>query len=408
MARLDGQRRAPFFDSALYTEATRETYARKRRRFLRAASEAEIIALDAPRDWVMSFFMREAMRSLTSARKQIPAVAEYFRANGRADDFPYDEVLDLLRETSALAADPVGARFEAGNVPRPQRHRARAFAGNLMKQTRKVYAAMAQLWEVYARRYHIDPLHPTWQQLRGFLSVYARTHRYRSVCNLCSALSNYFRAARVPDGTRDEHIRDLLAVLAREDATTTKYRALYSEDLASMVRTLGTAVLDVRDRCVLLLTYYGTFFATDLGQLDRNVTLRDDGVDVLLGGQTIFVGGVDDPDLDVRKWMPLLLDALPKEPGPLFCGMNCRGDWKQTPLTPQALCKLVRRAERRANINVAHPTLALRRGFAIRVGRVVGRLQTAVHMRLKKVTSLDQHLGPMRARKSRTMASLGV
>lgn len=393
MLRLDGKRRAPFFDDAHYTQSTRETHERRSRRYQRAARDAGLQPLEADTEWITAYFLREATtRSIVDARRQLPAVAYYFRVNGCGDVFPYDEIVDLLRETPMLANDPLGATLAATRVPWNHRRRARAFADKAMKDTRHRYGVYAQGWEIYARRYGIDPLLPRWQQFRGYLTVYARTHRYRSVSNLCSALSNYFRAASVDDLTRHEQIRELLTLLASEDAATSTYHPLYSEDARAMVACLGNAPMDVRDRNVILLNYYGTFLATDLRDLDTKVEFKDDGIVVNLNGREIFIGGVDDPELDVRIWMRRWLNLLPHGPGPLFPAMVSRGAWSEVPLTEVALRGIVRRAARLANISAPHPTLALRKGFAIRVNRVIGPIQTASHMRLKKTSSLQHHV----------------
>jgi hypothetical protein len=402
MPRFDGLRRAAFFDDASYTECTLETYDERTRRYKRAAADAGIESpLEAPSEWIVGFFANQAFCSVTQARRQLPAVAHYFRVNGRADAFPYDAISDLLRETSDLAADPLGAHLSSVRVPSRQRRRARAFTNEAMKETRALYARMAQGWEIYGRRYSIDPLHATPQQFRGFLSVYARTHRYRSLSNLCSALSNYFRAAHVDDLTRNDQVRELLVVVARQDAESTQYRPLYAEDLWAMVCSLGEAPLDVRDRSILLLNYYGTFFGGDLCRIDTDVVVQDDGIVLKFEGRSIFIGGVNDPNLDVRAWMIRWLDILPKGRGPLFPAATARGDWMQVPMAEATICSIVRKAARRANISVPYPTLALRKGYAIRVNRVHGPIQTAAQMRLKRTCSLEAHVGLDKSVRSR-------
>jgi hypothetical protein len=408
MLRLDGRRRAPFFDDTRYTQYTIETYDRRARPYERGAHEAGLEPLEASGDWILGFFMRQAVTSIREARKMLPAVAHYFRAHGRGDGFPYDAVLDLLRETSAHAQDPVMGTLSAIPLARHTKRRARAFAGKSMLRTRERYGQYASGWEVYARKYDFDPQHAADAQFRGFLWLYARTHRYRSVSNLCSALSHYFRSAQVDDLTRHEEIRDYLAALAREDAETTRYRPLFAEDLRAMLSALGTAPLDVRDRNVLLLNYYGALFGADMHELDTQVAFRDDGVIVTIDGQDVFIGAVDDPELDIRIWMRRWLDILPAAPGPLFPALTERGEWAAVPLSTNQLCKIVKRAARRANITVPHPTLALRKGFAIRVHRVVGPVQTAKHMRMKKTTSLEAHVRLDRQGKRTRAARIGA
>jgi hypothetical protein len=392
MSRLDGRRRAPFFEERLYTEQTIESYTSVRRRYERAAVAQGLVPTAAPREWIVDYFTREALRSLSAARKQLPAVWHVFRLSGCGEAFPYDEIADLLHEMSYEAKDPIGVRLEA-DLPKRARLRARAFVGERLPTTRAEHARHAQMWEVYARRYRWDPKHASITQFEGFVATFARNHRYRTVSNLCSSLRNYFIASDVEDLTSSEKVRSLLVAIEREDARTNDYRALFTEDLRTMVLPLDLRPLDVRDRVICLFNHFGPLFCTELSEIDTNVRFPPDQPDrifVRVAGRWVQIGGVDDPELDVRIWVRRLLDIVPA--GPLFPGRGPRGDWQPVPLTSQQIAKIIRTTAQRAGIPARLPSLALRKGFAIRASRHAGPAQTARQMGLKRTSSLEAHV----------------
>jgi hypothetical protein len=392
MQRLDGRRRAPFFDERFYTEQTIASYASVRRRYERAAVAEGLIPNGAPKKWILGYFGREAVRSLSSARKQLPAVAHLFRLSGCGEAFPYDEIAELLSNVSREAEDPIGVRLGA-DLPKRAWRRACAFIGERLATTRAAQARHAQMWEVYARRYRWDPKHASVAQFEGFVAMYARGRRYRTVSNLCSSLSTYFWASKVEDLTRSEKVRSLLVTIEREDARTNNYRPLFTEDLRTMVLPLDLRPLDVRDRVICLFNHFGPLFCTELSGLDTNLRFPPDQPDrifVSVAGRTVQIGGVDDPELDVRIWVRRLLEIVPA--GPLFPARDPRGDWLPVPLTSQQIAKIIRTTAQRAGITARLPSLALRKGFAIRASRHVGPAQTARQMGLKRTSSLEAHV----------------
>lgn len=392
MSRLDGRRRAPFFDERFYTEQTIDSYASVRRPYERAAVAEKLVPTGAPREWIVDYFTHEALRSIGAARKQLPAVWHLFRLSGCGQAFPYDEIADLLFNVSCEAEDPIGIRLEA-DLPKRARRRARAFVGQRLATTRAAHARHAQMWEVYARRYRWNPKRASVAQFEGFVATYARDRRYRTVSNLCSSLSNYFMASGVEDLTRTEKIRSLLVTIEREDARTNDYRALFTEDLRTMVLPLDLRPLDIRDRVICLFNHFGPLFCTEISEIDTNVRFPPDQPDrifVKVAGRWVQIGGVDDPELDVRIWVRRLLEIVPA--GPLFPPLGPRGGWLPVPLTPHRIAKIIRTTAHRAGITARLPSLALRKGFAIRASRHVGPAQTAWQMGLKKTSSLEAHV----------------
>lgn len=388
MARSDGRRRAAPYNIAHYADQTRRRYAREQRYYLDDAARAGVTDPDhPPLEWLRAYAQELVQISAHYAQKRFNGISYHFRLGGAPDqtrDESIQAVLSAPQQQSAI--DRVDKRaFPASR--RAAYFAERAVGSRRNDQRRSVIA----FWEAYAADHRFEPLYPPLHHVAAVLANYGVDHRYHTVRNFASALSGYFIRHGVDDATRSQEVCECLQGIRRTQPPEPA-EPLFAEDLRRMVLPLGSAPLDIRDRFLAIVCAYGPLPPRVIRAIRlSDVRLDADGIVLVYEGRDWFIGGVDDPELDVRLWFRRWLALFPERSGPLFCGM-LRGAWKRSPLSEQRISYIIRNLAAKAGVSTARTRQGLQKGFAIRATRKAGGIVTAAQMHYKSLRSLERHV----------------
>ena len=225
-----------------------------------------------------------------------------------------------------------------------------------------------------------QPLPTSSRLIAAYLSDHAQRLAPSTLAHRVAALSFAHRLINAPDPTQDAQVRAVLRGIHRHQAQHHGWQKqqmppLKLEELYTMVQGCGHDQRALRDRCYLLLGFFGAFRQAELSAL-RLVQLQwvDAGLLIHMGPtktdplneQRIakaFVEGPPElcPVAALRAW----LGASQIREGHLFRGIDRNHTLRHTPLTHPSANRIIKERARAAGI--AHwaqlSTHSLRAGF---------------------------------------------
>lgn len=226
------------------------------------------------------------------------------------------------------------------------------------KATLKAYAADWKVWAAWCEAEGQTPFPATPEALAAFLvrqskgeggKKYATLRRYRGTLSRAHTL-----AGIKPNPAHDDLVKMTMAGIRRRKGTTQEQKApLTRELLAQLVGAVkGDDLRAKRDRALLLLGFAGAFRASELvsltlADLDWShkggllVHLRKSKTDQEGHGKVKPIAFVDGPlcaARAVRAWT----EALGRDSGALFVGIDQWGNPRSNALHPETVTDLVR------------------------------------------------------------------
>jgi integrase len=379
--------RAPAYDFEKYAASTVATYNTAVRRYLKACVAQGQDPLQPEPAWFFEWFARLASQSLSIARRTAEGVRYHCAKRLKPSLINHPRMHEILHfSRAAVAPLPLGQEIIAAD------HASRFFAAQAYHpKVVAAYGRLARLWVTHATERGISPTAPRVEDVAAFLASFALDRAGSTVRNTRSALSHYFRQSGVKDMARHRDIDILLDGIMRARPARTP-PPLFLEDLRAILQTFGRAPLDIRDRCILLSISLGAFTGPHLRKLDRaHVSIGEDGIRLatsLPRRPVVFIGGSDEPEIDVRVWFTRWLDIIGIESGPLFPAKAVRGGYGEMALSEVAIKQVCRRACKAAGIVYQRLAASLRRGFLIRASRNVVPSAVVHFAGLKSLDSL--------------------
>lgn len=359
----------------------------------RRDARADNVDPDRPSlEWLDRYLFLKTQTSLGHARCMASALGNHFLDVGAPALIDHESITALLAPTSPQSEDPL--KFEVNpydDLAGSLRDTVISFANDAHTQdVHTAYGRYASAWEVYARRYGHDLRKPKPRQLAAYLATLATTRRYGTIISITNALSHYFRALGVPDLTKHPATRDMLDSIGRNDQPT-KYRALFADALLHIVAQYSEAPRDIRDRNICLLAHLGPFSAREMASINKgSVKCFSDGIEFVVGKRNVFVGGVDEPDLDIRLWMTKWLHITGRGDGALFC-KKVKAGWGEAALQAHRISTIVSRSAWRVGLHGGMALSALRKGFVMRAAPKYGVIVVAHQLGYKHATSVGVH-----------------
>lgn len=190
----------------------------------------------------------------------------------------------------------------------------------------------------------------------GDLSRATTERPARSVATIerrLSAIAYFHNGHKVPSPTDDPSVREVMKGIRRELGVAPRQKkGLSTEDLRTVVATLGDKPIEVRDRAILLMGFAGGFRRSELAGLDVEdledhpagllVRLRSSKTDQERAGRKVeIVYGADEATCPVRaarRWIDLAGSA-----GPWLRPVDRHGNIADTRLSPKAIGLVVKR-----------------------------------------------------------------
>lgn len=256
--------------------------------------------------------------------------------------------------------------------------RVRAYLRNTRAEnTYKAYAADWRHFELWCNTHGLPALPAAPQTVMLYLGELGGAgKRLSTIGRRLAALAQLHRAAGFASPSEHRAVRELLSGMRRTHGTAAKGKeALLSEDLRAIVRQLGGALRDTRDRALLLIGFAGAFRRSELVAVQvENVTHVSEGLVIQIPrsksdqegqGREVaipFGGHVETcPVQALKKW----LAAGAIERGPVFRSISRHGHVSDRALTPTAVALLVKERATAAGLDpTEYSGHSLRGGFA--------------------------------------------
>ncbi|WP_006787075.1 tyrosine-type recombinase/integrase [Thiorhodospira sibirica] len=225
-----------------------------------------------------------------------------------------------------------------------------------------------------------QPLPTSSRMIAAYLSDHAQCLAPSTLSHRVAALSFAHRLLNAPDPTQDAQVRAVLRGIHRHHAQqqgwqTQQVPPLKLEQLWKMVQGCGQDQRALRDRCYLLLGFFGAFRQSELSALKvAQLQWVDEGLLIHMGptktdplnehrAAKAFVEGAPElcPLAALRAW----LAASQIHEGYVFRGIDRNRTLRHTPLTHPSANRIIKERARAAGI--AHwaqlSTHSLRAGF---------------------------------------------
>lgn len=227
------------------------------------------------------------------------------------------------------------------------------------------------------------PLPATEASVANFLAEQAEVKKASTIARYANSLHIWHAAHGYhPSPVRTETVRRLLQGIQRHQDTRPDSPApLLLQDLKSVLDALnGSDSRSVRNRALLAVAFFGAFRRSEVVRLRReDATVEAKGATLALRHsktnqsglaetKTLARGPVGSPYCPVQlleNWLALLTSRLEKSPhGPLFPGLDPRGQPKQRAMAPETFYALFKEALTRAGFDPdRYSPHSLRAGF---------------------------------------------
>jgi integrase len=254
-------------------------------------------------------------------------------------------------------------------------------AGAFSLATRRAYAGDWKLWATWCAVNGKTALPAKPADLASWMKERAHTRKMTSVSRGLAAVAKIHELAGAPINKYDPALHFAMARLARERGQSKDGRhALSTADIEAMLRPLGSDLLGLRDRAIILLGFAGGFRRSELVALEiADINWRRDGITILIKrskgdqegeGQTVgILYGRRERTCPVRalkRW----IEASGLAEGVIF--RRVKGSGIAAALTDQVIWRVVKRHAAAAGLDpsnlgahslrVGHVTQALENG----------------------------------------------
>jgi len=241
--------------------------------------------------------------------------------------------------------------------------------------TRRAYAADWRHFTEWCRQTGQASLPATGETVVLYLSALAEFAKVSTLTRRVSAISQAHQAAGFPSPTEHLAVRKVMSGIRRQKGTAQHgKRAVITEDLRSMVETLGTTrFLDIRDRALLLVGFAGAFRRSELVSLDVEdlafgreglvVAVRRSKTDQEGQGRQVGIPFGSTPATCPVRALEAWLAILGSDEGPVFRRINRHGQIAARRLTPQSVALVVKRSAAAAGMDASEVA-----GHSLRAG----------------------------------------
>jgi site-specific recombinase XerD len=252
----------------------------------------------------------------------------------------------------------------------------------LSPATRRAYQTFWGAFDTWCRAQGLESLPAAPETLCLYLAWLAPQKSVRTVGVVLAAVALAHRTNGHPSPTEDPHVRMVVRGLKRTHGKPARAKdALRVSDLGAMVRELGTELLGLRDRALLLLGFAGAFRRSELVALNVEdlkevpeglvVLLRRSKTDPEGEGRKVGIPKAHRPALCPVAAVKAWTTAAGIETGPLFRPVDRWGKLRpEGRLSDRTVALVVQRAAKRAGLDAT--TLAghsLRSGFCTEAAR---------------------------------------
>ncbi|MGA8475020.1 MAG: site-specific integrase [Candidatus Cybelea sp.] len=257
------------------------------------------------------------------------------------------------------------------------RDEAEAFAeSSNAESTRRAYRTDLRQFQAWCRAHGVSPLPAQPQAVVLYLTELAREYKLATIARRIAAIGQEHRKGGLPSPFTHPRVVEVWAGIRRAlGVTQDRKDAILTADLRRMLQPLTEAMIDLRDRALLLLGFAGAFRRSELVSLDRGdvrfvadgleVTLRRSKTDQEGEGRLIGVPNGSNPVTCPAGAMKAWLDLSGIVDGPLFRSVDRSGNVAPTRLTGAAVALIVKRHAQRIGLDPARfAGHSLRAGFA--------------------------------------------
>jgi len=243
------------------------------------------------------------------------------------------------------------------------------------KNTRRAQAADWAHFTQWCERFGASALPCEPATLCLYLSAHAGTLSVNTLRRRSGSISQAHQAAGLESPTSAKSVKSVWRGIAREDRRPVRRATpLVVEAMRLALDQLADDARGRRDRALLLMAWGAALRRSEVCALSTiDVELTDKGMlltirrsktDQLGEGRSIAVPyGRTAPYCPVRAYVAWRA-YLPARPGPIFRGIDPRGEIADTPLADRHVARLVKRVARRAGLQGEYSGHSLRAGFA--------------------------------------------
>jgi integrase len=294
-------------------------------------------------------------------RRRLHAVASSPEEGNRGDEIGPPEPaqdLDTARVLELLQQDADGFVLQA-----------------IAESTREIYAGNWKRFEAWCCDHGQVPLPASPDTLALYITHLVKLGLgYGTLRRVLFAIARAHVDAEAGRPDRAVRVRKLMRGIGRTIGTREEgAKPLRAAELASMVRALGTNLLDTRDRALLLLGFIGAYRASDLAGLEvANLRFQDEGVSIFLKrskedqlgrGCTTLIPLDVDPELCAVRALRGWLERAVIDSGPLFRAVG-RSTARAGRIHRRTVARAVQRAAALAGLEGHYSAHSLRAGLA--------------------------------------------
>lgn len=316
--------RATFFNDASHKASTRSEYERIGRRYCVAAHKSTNDDLEPDVEWLAGYLAEiRAKGGKSLALRHARAIGHHMRVNGK------ENLCDRLEvERVLFAPDPWDPVYR--EIPALGDDRLRKRAQYFMDSAYDAETLRAYHREIVKCAEAHDFTDPAEIERLGEEGVFIYLHGISErnsghhVRNVRNALSHFFRVRRLTDVTRTERIDDLVRSVKGNGARPPP-KPYEQEERAEMLSALGDSPLDVRDHVMAIIVSFSRYCPETVVSITVE-RCHPEGDGWVIQSEDperfddTFIGGCDDPNLDIRIWLPRLIELV--KSGPLFQTLN--------------------------------------------------------------------------------------
>jgi len=243
---------------------------------------------------------------------------------------------------------------------------------SLAPSTLRAYASDVETFVRWGGRIPAPP-----QLVAEFLAAHARSHAPSTLSRYLAAISKVHRVRSLPDPTSSELVKATLRGIRRSGLGprgNAIAQPLVRDDLFKVLGTMGSSLVDCRDRLLLMLGFAGALRRSELVGLDVRdlavapqglvITLRHSKTDQLNEGHQLGIAygrGQHCSVKALKQW----LEKSTIVTGPLFRSINKAGSVAEKSLSGEAVSLIIKRRLAAAGIDpTGYSGHSLRAGFA--------------------------------------------
>jgi integrase len=278
-----------------------------------------------------------------------------------------------------------------------------AFVRNsLAPNTLRAYASDVETFIRWGGRIPASP-----QLAAEFLAAHTRSHAPSTLSRYLAAISKLHRVRSLPDPTSSELVKATMRGIRRSgllhcEGGTAK--PLIRDELFVVLGTMGSSLVDCRDRALLLVGFAGALRRSELVGLDVSdleiapqglvVTLRRSKTDQLNEGHSIGLpyGRVHCPGYAVAQW----LERSAIVSGPLFRSIDKHGSISKKRMSGEAVSRILKRRLAAAGLSpTGYSGHSLRAGF-VTSAAMAGEPLWRIRSQTRHKSDLSVELGLLR------------